>query len=768
MNRHHFWEWVRSLGYRWRLFTLRGFEDEPSSTKKRQITLFWFSAVLTAIIFSFFGIDHLVSDYGLHEVGYVYFASAVLIVGILAGLRITHWFEAARIGYFLVWIATLEVLLTSGGVLQTGILWFYLYPPIAFYLGGRKLGLRLIALLYLVTLGMFAGDLAGVVNIPYATLTLRQFALSFLLVAVIIYFQEQGRERDEYLMLQSEQEIRDSFDRLQEEVAERTKAEAALEARNSLMELMQTVAVAANEAKGSSEALETALWEVSNYTGWPAALALTVNPDGSLQSTGIWHVAKGSKLKKLPAVESKLRWEAGQGVVGRSVESGKPVWVRDYRRVAERLNPNAPVLSKAGVRSAAAFPVFAGSEVAAVIELFSDKVEPKQSEVEHTLTSVGTILGRVIEREESTADRERLAALVESSADAVIGKTLDGTIVSWNSGAERLTGHKARDITNQPLASLFEDSHRAEVDRVLARVRRRRRIENYETLWQRKDGTPITVSLTISPIADSNGKIIGASTIARDVTERQRIDQMKTDFVSLVSHQLRTPVGQVRGYAENMLEGLTGKLNAKQKSYLHEILEISTNNYDLVSELLNVSRIERGVLRMEASEFTLGTVVDSALRDYRETITQKGLTLKIVGPRKTEVRGDYHKFAEALRNVISNALKFTDQGSITIELDSQKGRGIVRVIDTGSGVEESIGKQLFSRQQIFSGSPTSGGGAGLGMYIAGELLRLQRGRISFRENPKGGTIFVLSVPLVTKRLAVPKTKRRTSTTRAIR
>jgi PAS domain S-box-containing protein len=747
-------EWLQNLGYRWRLFTLRGFEDEPSNTRKRQIYLFWISAILTAIIFGFFGIDQLLSDYGTDSIGYVYFGAAAAIVGLLVALRSTRWFDAVRVGYFVVWVAMLEVLLTSGGVLQTGILWFYLYPPIAFYLGGRKLGLRLIAFLYLVTVGLFLGHLAGYVDIPYATLTLRQFALSFLMVAVIIYFQEQGRERDEFLMLQSEREIRDSFDRLQEEVAERTKAEAALEARNSLMQLMQTVAVAANEAKGSEEALETALWEVCNYTGWPAALALTVNPDGSLQSTGIWHIAQGNRLKRLPKVESKLAWEAGQGVVGRAVESGRPNWVRDYRRASVRSNPNAATLAKAGVRSAAAFPVFAGSEVAAVIELFSDRVEPKQLEVEHTLGSVGTILGRVIEREHAAADRERLAALVESSADAVIGKTLDGTIVSWNAGAERLTGHRAGDITGHPLADLFEPDRRPEVERVLARVRRRRRVENYETQWQRKDGTPISVSLTISPIADSNGKIIGASTIARDVTERRRIDQMKTDFVSLVSHQLRTPVGQVRGYVENMLGGLTGSLSAKQKTYLHEILEISTNNYDLVTDLLNVSRLERGVLRFDASEFTLGKVVEFALRDYRDSITAKGVKLKVVGPRKTLVRGDYHKFAEALRNVISNALKFTNQGSITIELSEDKGRGVVSVVDTGTGVEKTIGQRLFTRQQIFSGGPTSGGGAGLGMYIAGELLRLQRGKISFRPNPKGGSIFVLSVPLA-KRTAAP-------------
>jgi two-component system phosphate regulon sensor histidine kinase PhoR len=267
----------------------------------------------------------------------------------------------------------------------------------------------------------------------------------------------------------------------------------------------------------------------------------------------------------------------------------------------------------------------------------------------------------------------------------------------------------------------------------------------------RADLSEFDAELTGALMRDASDNPIGFVGILRDITERKKIEAMKSDFVSLVSHQLKTPVVGIKLGIENMLGGLTGELTAKQKRYLQEMYEICSRNHRLITDLLNISRIERGVLSVDVEPVKLKEIVDLALRDYQKDIKKRGLSLKLEeADEGIVVLADVDKMVEALSNVINNAVKFTDKGSITIRITdgiTRKGKyGIVEVRDTGIGMSDKVLNNLFTKERVLNGPPIAGGGVGIGLYIAKNFMEAQKGDITATSVVGEGSTFVLRVP----------------------
>lgn len=237
--------------------------------------------------------------------------------------------------------------------------------------------------------------------------------------------------------------------------------------------------------------------------------------------------------------------------------------------------------------------------------------------------------------------------------------------------------------------------------------------------------------------------------IFNDITERRRIEQMKSDFVALVSHQLKTPVGQLRGYIDNMVNGITGQLQDKQKQYLQEMQAISSRAYRLISDLLSVSNIERGIIAVSLQQLQLKAIAEQLVKEYSVDIRRKGLELVCQGlDKEVSVLADKDKLIEAVSNVMNNAVRFTEKGSITITIDSRANYGILEVKDTGRGLSADLLPKIFTREQTLSGTPTSEGGAGLGLYIAKRFMELQDGDITVESTEGKGSKFIFKIPLV--------------------
>lgn len=231
-------------------------------------------------------------------------------------------------------------------------------------------------------------------------------------------------------------------------------------------------------------------------------------------------------------------------------------------------------------------------------------------------------------------------------------------------------------------------------------------------------------------------------------TERKKIEQMKTDFVSVVSHQLLTPTAIIGGYIDILLAGLRGDLTDKQKECLYDMREACTRSSRLVSDLLDVSRIERGVIEVDIKPVKLGEIIDLVVQDYLEPIKKKGLSLNLQGVEdETIILADKDKMVEALANAVNNAVKFTSQGSITIKAKSKDNFAFVEVKDTGKGISQDLLGKLFDKDQMFSSTPGAEKGAGLGLYITKNFMLLQNGDISVKSEVGKGSNFVFKIPL---------------------
>lgn len=272
------------------------------------------------------------------------------------------------------------------------------------------------------------------------------------------------------------------------------------------------------------------------------------------------------------------------------------------------------------------------------------------------------------------------------------------------------------------------------------------RSQDREYAVTRRDGSTYPAMIYTDAII-RNGQSIGWRGIVLDITERKKVEQMKTDFVSFISHQLRTPIAGLTGYIDNMLNGIAGNLSDKQTAYLKSMREICDRNGRLIADLLNISRLERGLISVNTQQVKLREIVDIAVQEYSSGIQDKGLVLKVSeSGRDISVLADSDKLVEVLKNVIHNALKFTKEGSISVEIMAEGNRGIVRVKDTGEGMPEEVMKDLFKKEKILRGRAPEGGGAGLGLFIAKGFMQLQQGDITVESTIGEGSTFVISLP----------------------
>ncbi|HVD32054.1 MAG TPA: PAS domain S-box protein, partial [Gemmatimonadales bacterium] len=331
----------------------------------------------------------------------------------------------------------------------------------------------------------------------------------------------------------------------------------------------------------------------------------------------------------------------------------------------------------------------------------------------------------------------QLAAIVESSNDAICGTTLDGLIQNWNHGAERLYGYSRHEVLGKHV-SLIHAEQMKDAD-LLQRIAAGERVSRLETINLTKDGRKIEVSMTISPILDRTGQIVGASTIARDITDERVLDRLKSDFVGTVSHELRTPLSAIKGFLELVVDGEAGPINETQR----EFLDIAVRNSDrlgaLINDLLDMSRIESDRLEMKSGPVDLGAVLAEVGATFRHEAYTKGLVLREEVPELPLIRGDKSRLIQVFCNLVSNAIKYTPKGEIGIRA-APVGDGVeVMVYDSGIGLTPEEQALLFTK--FFRGSNpvvTESRGTGLGLVIAKAILQAHNASIDVESRPGEG------------------------------
>jgi PAS domain S-box-containing protein len=364
-----------------------------------------------------------------------------------------------------------------------------------------------------------------------------------------------------------------------------------------------------------------------------------------------------------------------------------------------------------------------------------------------------------------------LPAIIESADDAIISKTLEGIITSWNRAAERIFGYKPDEVIGKPILIIIPPELHSEETQILSRIRKGERIEHFETIRLHKDGTPIHISLTVSPIRTPEGKVIGASKIARDITdkfraeeERQRLlraaeearreaeaaNHAKDQFLALLSHELRTPLHSMTGWLAMLGNDL---LNAEQRARAIDVIRRGVDAQTaLVEDLLDVSRIVSGKLTIAHERTSLVAVVSQAIDLLRPIADSHGVRLDAeFEAGGDDVLGDANRLQQIVNNLINNAIKYTDDGGhVLIKLERVGDTARLSVKDTGIGIPPEMLSRIFERfEQGDSSSRRAYGGLGLGLTIATHLAGLHGGKIeAFSEGPEKGSTFVVILPLM--------------------
>jgi PAS domain S-box-containing protein len=365
----------------------------------------------------------------------------------------------------------------------------------------------------------------------------------------------------------------------------------------------------------------------------------------------------------------------------------------------------------------------------------------------------------------------RLAAIVESSDDAIISKTLEGIITSWNRTAQRIFGYTTAEAVGQSILLIVPPDRHEEEASILARLRRGERIEHFETRRRTKDGRMLDISLTVSPVRDASGKIIGASKIARDITEKkrlereremllkderyareeaQRMNRMKDEFLATLSHELRTPLNAIMGWSQLLSVG--GMSANDIKEGVSVIERNARSQKQLIDDLLDMSRIISGKLRLDVQRVDPITFIEAAIQTVLPSADAKQIHVDVMlDPRAGPVSGDPARLQQVVWNLLSNAVKFTSRGGrVRITLESVNSHVELTVSDTGEGIAPQFLPQLFARfSQADASTNRKHGGLGLGLAIVKQLVELHGGSVRAKSGGEGqGAAFTVQLPLL--------------------
>jgi PAS domain S-box-containing protein len=397
-----------------------------------------------------------------------------------------------------------------------------------------------------------------------------------------------------------------------------------------------------------------------------------------------------------------------------------------------------------------------------------------------------------------------LAAIIESSDDAIIGKTLDSVVRSWNGGAARIFGYTAAEMLGESILRLFPPELEHEENEIVGRLSRGERVDHYETVRLRKDQSIVEVSLSVSPIRDKSGLIVGAAKIARDITEAKRLqraerllndqlqelageleqqveegqalaeeleltnDQLMTAlhaaetahrlahdanaakgaFLATMSHELRTPLNAITGYVDLLDLGLHGSLEPGQREALSRIKRSANTLLRLIDDVLNFAKLEAGhvdlryeAVRLDDFAATLGSFIAP-----RVALKQLNYRLTTPGP-DVVVNMDRAKTEQIMLNLLSNAVKFTDKGGIELVCTVDDHFIQLKVQDTGQGIRTELLSAIFEPfTQGDASLSRAVEGTGLGLSISRQLARAMGGEIHVESCIGEGSTFTVLLP----------------------
>lgn len=367
---------------------------------------------------------------------------------------------------------------------------------------------------------------------------------------------------------------------------------------------------------------------------------------------------------------------------------------------------------------------------------------------------------------ESQDAAAHLAAIVTSSDDAIISKSLEGVIQSWNAGAERIFGWSAAEAIGRSITLIIPPERLEEERRILDTLRRGERIEHFETLRVAKDGRFVEISLTVSPVRNAAGVAIGASKIARDITARKRaerllrdsaealreVDRRKDEFLALLGHELRNPLAPIYNATELLSRTLPEDSSARVA--VEMIRRQAAQMTRLVDDLLDIGRITQGRIQLRLEPVELAALIAQAFETIEPQLRQKRHRVSVISSYEhLYVSGDFARLVQCVGNILGNAVKYTDPGGeIKVLTRADDSSAIIEITDNGRGISPQLLPRVFDIFVQGDGSvERTTGGLGVGLAIVKRLVDQHNGTVTARSAGEGqGTTFEIRMPRIAR------------------
>ena len=365
----------------------------------------------------------------------------------------------------------------------------------------------------------------------------------------------------------------------------------------------------------------------------------------------------------------------------------------------------------------------------------------------------------VTEKKFSEEKQSILASIVSSSDDAIISKTLDGIITSWNHAAEKMFGHTEEEAIGKSITIIIPPERIQEEAVIIDNIRNGRKIDHFETVRMAKDGRRINISLTVSPLKNVKGEIVGASKVARDITDKieaekkqrlytqqlQDLNTYKDEFMAMASHELKTPLTVI----SVNLQILKLKMGNDANIAFVEKTEKQVSKFtELINNLLSVSKINLGKLELQPEKFNINIFLKEVLNDLQQTTTQHTIIYKEES-KALIVNADKQKVGQVILNIISNSIKYSPGGGeIAVEIKKIKDNIEIICSDNGIGIPKKDQENIFTRFYRVSGLASSFSGSGIGLYISSEIIKRHGGKIWVKSKPGKGSQFHFTLPAI--------------------
>jgi PAS domain S-box-containing protein len=378
------------------------------------------------------------------------------------------------------------------------------------------------------------------------------------------------------------------------------------------------------------------------------------------------------------------------------------------------------------------------------------------------LTGALNVLVDITERKTAEELSARLAAIVSSSQDAIIGKTLDGTITSWNDGAERLYGYTAEEVVGNPITLLLPPERPDEFPAIMARIRRGERVEPYETVRVAKDGRRIDVWLTVSPIDTPDGRVVGASAVARDITERKRLHaaleealRLRNEVLATVAHDLKSPLAGISGLAQVLELQIRRGREPSSEQLTAGLLSIHQRASEMarqIDELLDVAALEAGrPLDLQRQPTDLVMLARQVATELQGTTNRHQIRVAAEDPGDVTGEWDPKRLERVLHNLLKNAVKYSpDGGPITVGIagdDDSKQSVVITVRDEGMGIPASDLPTIFDGFQRGSNVVGRFDGTGLGLAAVRQIVEQHGGTVAIESQEGVGTAVTVRLPV---------------------